>query len=187
MNEIAAAKRELREKMKAKRADAARRNPRAGEQLRDQFMQVIGWGTQDCIGLFKSFGDEIDTTPLMQALWAQKVRLALPKVAGRGMPLEFHAYKPGDELQRSAFGVDEPVATAPVVTPSVLVVPLLAFDAEGYRLGYGGGYYDRTLARMRGILAVGVGFAVQQVPSVPREAHDAPLDKIVTEIQIFLR
>ncbi|MEQ9607693.1 MAG: 5-formyltetrahydrofolate cyclo-ligase, partial [Kiloniellaceae bacterium] len=93
-------------------------------------------------------------------------------------------WRPGEPLQPAGFGTREPPQSAPLVQPGLLLVPLLAFDAAGYRLGYGGGFYDRSLALLRragDILAVGLAFAAQQVPAVPREPTDQPLDLVVTE------
>ena len=94
----------------------------------------------------------------------------------------------GDKLAAGAMGIMEPVAKAPLVEPDVLLVPLLAFDSRGYRLGYGAGYYDRTLTELRQrkkILAIGIAYAGQEVPEVPIESHDARLDKIATETKVL--
>jgi 5-formyltetrahydrofolate cyclo-ligase len=86
----------------------------------------------------------------------------------------------GEVLTPGAFGVHEPLAHWPAISPRVLLVPLLAFDAEGYRLGYGGGFYDRTLAALQA-RAIGIAFAGQRVDFLPRDAHDYPLDAVLTE------
>jgi len=107
---------------------------------------------------------------------------------GKGEALQFRRYDTGDPLPTSAFGLEEPPATAEAVDPDVVLTPLLAFDRQRYRLGYGGGYYDRSLTGLRQrqeVTAIGVGFACQEVPEVPRGAHDAQLDKVVTEIQVL--
>lgn len=123
---------------------------------------------------------EADPRPAMAA---HPGACCLPVVTGRGQPLVFRGWQPGAALVPGAFGALVPVAGA-VCTPQVLVVPLLAFDGQGGRLGYGGGFYDRTLAVLRAEgapLAIGLAFAAQQLPEVPREATDLPLDLIVTE------
>jgi 5-formyltetrahydrofolate cyclo-ligase len=105
-------------------------------------------------------------------------------VVRRGLPLLFRAWRPGQALVAGSFGVPRPDKDQPERTPRVLIVPLLAFDRAGYRLGYGGGFYDRTLAGLRAqgeALAIGVGFAVQEAPRVPRDGMDARLDWVVTE------
>jgi 5-formyltetrahydrofolate cyclo-ligase len=110
--------------------------------------------------------------------------ICYPRVHQKAQPLWFHVPVPGEHFVRSPFGVLEPRPDWPVATPDVLLVPLLAFDAEGYRLGYGGGFYDRTLAHLRTshrVAAIGVAFAGQEVPSVPHDASDEKLDMLVTE------
>ncbi len=133
-------------------------------------------------------GDEIDPRPLMAALAASGRGLALPVVIGRGLPLEFRLWYPGDPLEKGGHGTRHPFATAHTVWPDVVLVPLLAFDAKGFRLGYGGGYYDRTLAQLRHdgtVLAIGLAYSVQQVDAVPAEAWDQKLDKIATETGVI--
>lgn len=127
---------------------------------------------------------ELDIRPLMTALHARGHRMALPVVLGRGRPLVFRAWRPGDALEPRPFGLAEPAVAAPELVPRVLLVPLLAFDREGYRIGYGAGYYDMTLAALRAranTLAIGVGYAAQGVERLPRDAHDERLDGVVTE------
>ena len=95
--------------------------------------------------------------------------------------LVFRRWKTGDRLAPNAYGIAEPLASAEEVMPSVVLVPLLAFDAEGHRLGYGGGYYDRTFELLPGMRLIGVAYSGQEVVMVPREEHDHPLDLVVTE------
>jgi 5-formyltetrahydrofolate cyclo-ligase len=131
-----------------------------------------------------AFHEEADPHDLMLALAAKDHSLALPCVVARHTPLRFHLWHERDAMRISSFGVTEPHVSAEVVTPSVLLVPLLAFDADGYRLGYGGGYYDRTLEvlRTRGpVRAIGIAYAGQEMPALPREAHDQRLDAVLTE------
>lgn len=134
---------------------------------------------------FWPIGDEFDPRPLMEALAAKGHRLCLPVVVGKGRPLAFRAWAPGDPLERAGFGLSVPAWDAPPAIPRFLIVPLLAFDRRGYRLGYGAGFYDRTLAELKShakdVFALGVGFALQEVPEVPRLPHDQRLDAIATE------
>lgn len=184
-------KRRLRVTAKATRTLAARRDRAAkGDAagvLRDQFLGALSrnaWDEGTVVSAYWPLGEEIDPRPLMKALHLLGHRLALPAIRAAGQPLNFRAWLPGDPLISAGFGTQEPAATAPSVTPSVLLVPLLAFDAAGYRLGYGGGFYDRSLALLRAAgdtLAVGLAYADQQVAAVPREATDQPLDLVVTE------
>jgi len=107
----------------------------------------------------------------------------LPVIQGRGLPLLFRAWKPGDTLDTGVWGIQEPQPSAPALDPDVLLVPLLAFDARGYRLGYGGGFYDRTLAGLRlrkHVVAVGLAFDEQRVDDVPHTAYDQRLDWVLT-------
>jgi 5-formyltetrahydrofolate cyclo-ligase len=128
------------------------------------------------------FRDEADPRALMAALSAKGHPLALPVVAP-GKPLTFRAWKMGDAMHANtnAYGIPEPLATAPAVVPALILVPLLAFDAHGHRLGYGGGYYDRTFDALKDVRAIGIAYAGQEVPLLPRESHDHPLDAVITE------
>jgi 5-formyltetrahydrofolate cyclo-ligase len=133
--------------------------------------------------------DELDCLPLLRRLAAVGVPTCLPVVVKRGEPLAFRRWLPDDPLRNVAFGLSEPLPEAAAVTPDVLLVPMLAFDRAGRRLGYGGGFYDRTLAALRAAnpdtVAVGVAFAGQVRDHVPAGAHDEPLDWIVTEAGAF--
>lgn len=124
---------------------------------------------------------EADPLP---ALAAHRGPTCLPVVAGPGRALDFRLWRPGDPLEPGAFGTKQPGEGAKTVQPQVVVVPLAAFDHRGGRIGYGGGYYDRSLETLRAagpVLALGLGFAAQRVESVPQGDHDQPLDLIVTE------
>jgi 5-formyltetrahydrofolate cyclo-ligase len=133
---------------------------------------------------FRPFTDEVDVLPLMARLAGEGWSTALPVVAGRDKPLVFRAWAPGEPTVPGAWSIQVPPDSAPEVQPDVLLVPMLAFDRTGFRLGYGGGFYDRTLSGLRAVkpvVAVGVAFAAQEFAEVPREAHDEPLDWILTE------
>jgi 5-formyltetrahydrofolate cyclo-ligase len=133
---------------------------------------------------FSPMRSEINPVPLMRRLADQGASLALPVVQGRGTPLAFRAWTFGDGLVAGVWGIREPAAGAPVVEPDLLLVPLAAFDRRGFRLGYGGGYYDRTLAalrRVKAIAAVGLAFAAQEIARVPEMPYDARLDFVLTE------
>jgi 5-formyltetrahydrofolate cyclo-ligase len=127
---------------------------------------------------------EIDPWPLMQMLSGQGAQLALPVIAARELPLVFRAWSSSDKLQRGQLGILEPLPNAAELVPDILLVPLAAFDRSGHRIGYGAGYYDRTLAPLRAskkITALGVAFAAQEIPVVSASAHDARLDLVLTE------
>jgi len=127
---------------------------------------------------------EMDVSPLMEALARTGKTLALPVVAKAGAPLIFRQYTPGKPLVPGAFSIPVPPASAPLVRPDILIVPLAAFDRAGNRLGYGGGFYDRTLAALRAqgrVTAIGAAFHGQELDAIPREKTDQPLDWIVTD------
>jgi 5-formyltetrahydrofolate cyclo-ligase len=127
---------------------------------------------------------EIDPRPLLIALGASGARTAMPTIAAQDAPLIFRAWRDGDPLQRGALGIQEPLSEAEILVPDIVLVPLAAFDRNGHRIGYGAGHYDRALSKLRlekRIVAVGLAFAVQEVESVPAEAHDVPLDDVLTE------
>jgi len=133
---------------------------------------------------FMQLKSEINPLPLMRKLAGQGARLALPVVAGRGKPLVMREWNFGEPLATGVWGIREPKPEAAVVEPDILLVPLLAFDRAGHRIGYGAGYYDLTLAQLRArkpIIAVGLAFAAQEVPAVPATLRDARLDLVLTE------
>ena len=137
---------------------------------------------------FMPLKSEINPLPLMQKLAVAGAQLALPKIAGRGQPLGMRAWNWGGPLDTGQWGIREPKATAPEVEPDILLVPLLAFDRTGHRIGYGAGYYDLTIARLRArkpITAVGIAFAIQEIPAVPATDRDARLDLVLTEKEII--
>ena len=156
----------------------------AGERLVAQGLALLRAMAGVVVGGYVPVRGEIDVMPLLRALHAAGYALALPVVAAREAPLVFRRWQPGMALEKGAFGIPVPPATAPEVWPEVVLVPLVAFDAQGHRLGYGGGYYDRTLAHLRAqgdVLAVGCAHAGQEVPRIPCLPTDQPLDVILTE------
>jgi 5-formyltetrahydrofolate cyclo-ligase len=133
---------------------------------------------------FMPLAGEINPLPLMQKLAGQGARLALPAIAGRGRALTMRAWEFGAPLERGQWGIREPTPDAPEVEPDILLVPLLAFDRAGHRIGYGAGYYDLTIAALRArkpVIAVGLAFAVQEVAAVPATPRDSRLDLVLTE------
>jgi len=137
---------------------------------------------------FMSLGNEINPLPLMRKLAEEGARLALPVVAGRGEALVMRAWSFGAPLAAGVWGIREPTPEAAEVEPDILLVPLLAFDRTGHRLGYGGGYYDRTIAQLRArksVVALGLGYSAQEVPNVPVTPRDARLDLVLTEREVI--
>jgi 5-formyltetrahydrofolate cyclo-ligase len=178
-------KRAMRAAMTAVRAEAAARlGDAAPAMLCDRILAEIPMRAGAAVSGFWPMRDEIDLRPTLEALHRRGHPIGLPVVTGRGRPLVFRAWRPGDALEAAAFNTMVPAASAAEVRPEVLLVPLLAFDRRGYRLGYGGGFYDRTLAGLRAeaeVLAVGVAYSDQEQPAVPHGETDQPLDWIVTE------
>ena len=182
--DVEAAKKALRGEAAARRRAAARGVPAAGVAVRDNFLASIAVPAGIAVSAYWPLEEEFDPRPLFQALHRRGHPIGLPVILGRGQPLLFRRWEPNIELVRGSFRVLTPPSSAPEVTPGLLLVPLLAFDRAGYRLGYGGGFYDRTIAKLRAAgapLAVGVAFAAQEVAAVPHDDTDQPLDWIVTE------
>ena len=130
-------------------------------------------------------GDELDPRPLMASLAGHGHPLFLPAILGDRQPLQFRGWRDGEALKTGSFGTKEPLADAPKGAPDIVIVPLLAFDEGGYRLGYGKGFFDMTLAELRrrgpNVLSVGFSYEVQRSDDLPRDDWDEPLDWIVTE------
>lgn len=127
---------------------------------------------------------EIDPRPALEDLARRGHRLCLPVVLEDRVTMIFRAWQPGEPLVPSSFGLSVPEPTAPVVDPSVMLVPLAAFDRRGFRIGYGKGHYDRAIERLSALgplLEIGIAFACQEIERVPAEPHDRPMQWVVTE------
>jgi 5-formyltetrahydrofolate cyclo-ligase len=143
---------------------------------------------QQIISGFYPYQTEIDTRPLLGKLAGEGWTTCLPIVLGEGLPLEFRKWLPGEPTIAGVWGIPRPPDTAIELEPDVLIIPLLAFDRKGFRLGYGGGFYDRTLEKLRTrkkIVAIGVGYAAQEIAEIPVGPHDQPLDYVMTEREIL--
>jgi 5-formyltetrahydrofolate cyclo-ligase len=141
------------------------------------------------VSVFYPLRDEPDTLLLLTALADEGFATALPVVVGRGSALAFRLWRPGEPTRAGAMSIREPVEDAPVVAPDLLFVPLACFDRRGHRIGYGAGYYDRTLSNLRAmkpVHAIGVAYGICEVAAVPYETHDQTLDAIVTEQETIL-
>ena len=170
----------------AARRDALEGRAAAGPALCERALAAIPWPAGCAVSAYWPMRSEIDPRPLMAALHARGHAIGLPVMRGAGQPLAFRDWAPGLALVPGGYGTKVPGPERPEVVPAVLLVPLLAFDRSGYRLGYGGGFYDRTLAALRAggpVLAVGLAHAGQEVAEVPRDGHDQRLEWIVTEAE----
>lgn len=184
--DIIAAKRALRAASRERRAGL---DPRAGVLLAGHALDLLRSPPGAIVAGFWPLPGEIDPRPLMLALAGRGHALALPVSGLRGTPLSFRLFRFGDPLAAGPFGTREPPAEAPRLEPDWLLVPLLAFDRAGNRLGHGAGYYDATLAALRArrpVFALGIAFAAQQVERVPSDDRDQPLDAIATETGVIL-
>ena len=133
------------------------------------------------VGGYHAHQDEADPALLLKALAEAGAHIAFPRVTAKGAVLDFHLVPEDEILVPGRHGIHEPLAHWPKAVPSLLLVPLLAYDDQGYRLGYGGGYYDRTLAALTGARAVGIAYYGQGMERLPHDPHDYPLDAILTE------
>jgi 5-formyltetrahydrofolate cyclo-ligase len=179
-------KRRLRPRAKQQRASAALAAGDAAAKVAARALEEIPVPSSVPVSAYWPKGDELDPRPLMAALDARGHAIGLPVVVRRAAPLLFRRWQPDDELEPAGFGLYEPAAAQDQVIPQVLFVPLLAFDRGGYRLGYGGGFYDRSLAELRSegaALAIGLAYAGQEIARVPRGPEDQRLDRIVTETE----
>jgi 5-formyltetrahydrofolate cyclo-ligase len=185
------AKKTLRVNMKSRR-DALPLSVRkkAAVDVANMFMGHMPFGLREVVGFYWPIGSEIDMTLMAEALMEQGNICLLPRIVADDKPLSFRRYVKGMDLeQHKKLLVREPSDGTPDVKPTIVLVPLLAFDALGNRLGYGGGFYDRTLvslAKQSNIMSVGVAYDFMQVPIVPAEPHDMRLDCVVTEKRVII-
>lgn len=182
--DVIAAKRALRESAKAKRAliPAAERQDGA-RRIADFGLDFAGIAPPAVVSAFLAIGEEINPVPLMTRLQRQGWTIGLPVMVGKGRPLIFRAWAPGSPLRTVMWGIREPEESAAEIEPDVLLVPLLAFNRSGLRLGYGGGFYDRTIRGLRArksVVAVGLAFSAQEVDAVPHLDYDERLDWVLT-------
>lgn len=144
---------------------------------------VAGVRPDAIVSAYAAMGSEIDPLQLITRRARGGAPTCLPVIQPLGSPLNFRSWAPGEPLVARTWGIREPTDTALIVAPDVVLVPLLAFDSRGWRLGYGGGYYDRTLEQLRStkpILAIGLAYDSQELPEVPTGPHDQLLDWVLT-------
>jgi 5-formyltetrahydrofolate cyclo-ligase len=186
--ETAEWKRRERRAAAERRAGAFASLPNAGHDLALRFHDAVHLPRGAVVSGYWPLAGELDIRPLLHQIHEQGHAIGLPVVKGKDQSLLFRRWSPGMALVQGSFKVLTPPEGAPEIEPDVLLVPLLAFDRDGFRLGYGGGFYDRTLEKRRHeahsghrILAIGVGFAAQETVRLPRGPFDQRLDWIATE------
>jgi 5-formyltetrahydrofolate cyclo-ligase len=174
----------LRREVLARRELVAKDDARAfAQRLADVGAAFAAEKSAKIASAYWSINDEASTFLLLDKLAAEGIATALPVMQGRAAPLCFRQWKKGEPLAEVKWGIKEPMPAAEVF-PDLLFVPLVGFDRAGNRLGYGAGFYDRTLARLRAtqpIVAVGVAFSVQELRAIPSEAYDQKLDYVLTD------
>ncbi len=139
------------------------------------------------LAFYWPFRGEIDLRPLMRSLCLDGARIALPDIEAKDRPLAFREWRPDSEMRAGVMGIPVPTEGARL-TPTVVVAPLVGYDAKGYRLGYGCGYYDRTLAALAPRpLTIGVGLSLGEVPTIYPQPHDIPMEVILTETACLRR
>jgi len=167
----------IERRMAMSAADRATR----GEAITASLLSLLCPADAGAFGFYWPFKGEYDPRPVAYALHERGVRLALPVVAAKGQPLAFLPWRPGVPMKSGIWGIPVPAEGEPVL-PATLLVPLVGFDRQRYRLGYGGGFYDRTLAVMPARpRTVGIAFELSQIPTIYPQAHDIRMDLIVTE------
>ena len=176
-----------REKIAAREALPAAEHRRLSLSIEAHLTALLQSCRPRRLGFCWPIRGEFDCRPLVARLIASGVQACLPRVMAPDAPLEFRAWQPDSRMLVGQYGIHFP-AGGESLTPDVLLMPVNAFDAAGYRLGYGGGYFDRTLAELSTLalrpLGIGVGFELARVASIFPAAHDMPLDAVVTEAGI---
>jgi len=184
----AAAKAELRQQAAIARKALVNADPEAPARLAAQ-SDIIMRMVQDerpagVVAAYMPIRSELSPLRLVAALVAQGIVTAMPETPSPGQPLIFRRWAPGDDLVDGPYGTSQPSPAAPVMVPRVILAPMLAFDSACWRLGYGGGFYDRTLAGLRDagqrVTAIGIAFDGQLVDKVPVGPFDMPLDAVLT-------
>jgi len=175
---------QLRTQLKTLRAELDARDPDAGEALADKFPMKLFERYGPMVSAYWPIGSEVDPFPLIRRLKnTANADICLPRIEADGA-MTFRAWAPGNPLEDRPFGLKEPPEETEIVIPTLVFAPLLGFDRTGNRLGYGKGHYDRALARLRDegrVFVCGLAFFGQEVDEIPSEAHDIPLDWVMTE------
>lgn len=153
------------------------------------FMDVVPFNSASIVSAYYPIGSEIDPSPIVEALWQRGIQTCLPRIIGGERGLKFAEWNRQTKLVTAKFGTVEPDENSRELTPNIVIVPLLAFDQTGNRMGYGQGHYDETLRQLRekgDVLAIGLAYAEQAVLlALPTEPHDQKLDMVITPQRIF--
>lgn len=181
--QIEAVKAALRLRARAQRANFLKSShPEAAAAAAGHFFSAVALEPQMVVAAYWPIRDELDCRPVLTRLMDSCQPVCLPVVLGDEEPLELRLWEQGAPLYPSGFGTLAPPDDAPRAEPDLVIMPLLGFDRAGTRLGYGGGYYDRTLASLtKTPRLIGFAFAAQELDFIPREPHDIPLDAVITE------
>ena len=148
--------------------------------IAEELDAIVGDVSNRIVSLYWPFRGEPDLRPWMASLVARGGTPALPLVVEKAQPLVFRAYRPGDRLEKGVWNIPIPAEGEPVI-PDVVIAPIVGVDPRNYRLGYGGGFFDRTLASLpKKPLVIGVGYEMQRIPTIHPQPHDIPMDRIVT-------
>lgn len=177
MTDQASAKSSLRATMRARRAELAL----TARPIEPPPQLLAMLATAGVVASYLPVSGEADPALLMQAALEHGCRLALPHVTGRGQPMRFLSWMPGQPLITGLFGLRQPDPHAEELAPDLVLTPLLAFDRTFNRLGQGAGYYDRAFAALPAVLRIGVAWSIQRVDTLPTHPWDVPLHGIVTE------
>jgi len=179
-DEVRRWRKQQRERLIAARlAIPADHRTRLAGELGGKLRAAIGAAAGLTVGIYWPFRGELDLRPLMAELIAAGGRIALPMVVAKGAPLVFRSWAPGEKLEKGVWNIPVP-ATGREVSPEIVVSPLVGFDRSRYRLGYGGGFYDRTLAAMAvKPRVIGIGYLASALPTIHPQWHDIPMDEIV--------
>jgi 5-formyltetrahydrofolate cyclo-ligase len=175
-------KRMLRTLMIGKRAHISKLHPEAPEKIIEFFFNFFKFSPETPIGAYWPIRSELDVRPLLHTLISKGFHCALPCIIPEG--LQFRLWSPSTELIDGKMGTLEPSPSAPFIIPEVLLVPLLAFDKNGHRLGYGQGHYDHYLTHHK-TTTIGVGYKGQEVDSIAFEPYDISLNYVLTEEGVF--
>ena len=159
----------------------------ASKQIASRLLRSVWYDWAECVLVYLAIGSEVDTRPMIEQMWREGKKVLAPKVDRNRRRIEFYEIHRWEDLVPGTWGIAEPVghtrfSEAGTGNRALLLVPGVAFDRRGYRIGYGGGYYDRFLMKPRKrTISVGLTYESQMVPEIPAEPHDLPVDGVLTE------